>query len=458
MKLNKKSFLMVFLAVGFGVFQAVAENPPNIVVIMVDDMGYGGASCFDNQHFKTPEIDRLAAEGMKLTSFYSNGAVCSPTRAALMTGRYQQRSGCDDVVNADPDEPRHHSGLHDREWTFPEAMKSAGYATALIGKWHLGYTPEFNPVKHGFDEFKGFVSGNIDAHSHKDRMGTQDWWEGEELKEDSGYHTDLLNQYALDFIERNREKPFFLYVAHGTPHSPHQARGSLIQRGPNKGKRAPWSPEETYSKTPGAEDWLIRHFILPVDEGVGQIRAKLEELGIAGNTIFWFFSDNGGTVRNHTVSPLTRGHKAQFFEGGIRVPAMVWAPGRIKPGSVSDELILTFDLMPTSMAMAGIRAPEGHAFDGMDVGPALFENAALPPVKRFWSMWDIGALRDGAWKLVVGKTGDMLFNLDKDPRETKDLAPTHPERTREMRKTYDAMLKETLAESPYPHLIGVMPK
>ena len=162
----------------------VPTPPPNVIVIMVDDMGYGGVSCFDNRHFETPEIDRMAADGIKLTDFHSNGSLCSPTRAALMTGRYQQRSGCDEVVNADPAEPMHHVGLHDREWTFAEAMKSAGYATGILGKWHLGYKPEFNPLKHGFDEFNGFVSGNIDAHSHRDRMGVEDWWDGEVLKDD----------------------------------------------------------------------------------------------------------------------------------------------------------------------------------------------------------------------------------------------------------------------------------
>lgn len=449
-RVKRKTVHILSLAVVMGALSGHAASKPNVIVIMVDDMGYGGVSCFDNQHFKTPEIDRLRTEGMKLTDFYSNGSICSPTRAALLTGRYQQRAGCDDVVNADPEEVRHHMGLSAREWTFPEAMKSGGYTTGLFGKWHLGYTAEFHPMKHGFDEFNGFVSGNIDAHSHRDRMGTQDWWMGEELKDDAGYHTDLLNRYAVDFIERHKDEPFFLYLAHGAPHSPHQARASLIQRGPDKGKAAPWAPEETYSKTPGADDWVIRHFILPVDEGVGQIRAKLEELGIADNTIVWFFSDNGGTERNHTMSPLTRGHKAQFFEGGIRVPAVVWAPERIPAGSTSDEVILSFDVMPTSLALANIKTPVGLTFDGVDVGPVLFNNQSLPPITRFWSMWDIGAVRDGDWKLVVDDTRNMLFNMAKDPQETQNLALKYPERTEQMRGVYETMLKETLADSPYP--------
>jgi arylsulfatase A-like enzyme len=442
--------LLVVFLLGVSHMWAGPASRPNIIVIMADDMGYGGVSCFDNQNFKTPEIDRLAADGIKLTGFHSNGSLCSPTRAALMTGRYQQRSGCDEVVNADPAEPMHHVGLSHQEWTFPEAMKSAGYATAIYGKWHLGYKPEFNPLNHGFDEFNGFVSGNIDAHSHLDRMDTPDWWQGKELKDEPGYYTDLITKHALDFIDRRNAEPFFLYVAHGVPHSPHQARGSAITRGPEKGSVPSWAPVEIYSNNPGDEDWLIRHFIRPLDESVGQIRAKLEALGIAENTIVWFVSDNGGTKGNHTTSPLTKESKGSFFEGGIRVPGIVWAPGRIKAASISDELIMSFDIMPTSMALAGVKAPEGHQIDGMDVSAALFRNESLPSAKRLWSMKNRGALRDGSWKLVVNGADNLLFDLKKDPQETKDLASEYPERTEDMRKTYDAMLKETVADSPYP--------
>ena len=432
---------------------AQAEQKPNVIVIMVDDMGYGGVSCFDNKNFTTPEIDRLCKDGMKLNSFYSNGSVCSPTRAALMTGRYQQRSGCDAVVNADPEVAMHHIGIHDKEWTFAEAMKSAGYTTGIMGKWHLGYKPEHSPFKHGFDQFNGFISGNIDAHSHFDRMNVKDWWQGEELKDQPGYHTDIINDEAIKFIEKNKDEPFFLYVAHGSPHSPHQARASKIERGPNKGEIPSWAPDETYSNNKTADDWLIRHFILPVDEGVGLIRQKLDELEIADNTIIWFMSDNGGTKKNHTMSPLTRGSKSMFYEGGIRVPGIVWAPGRVKAGSESDEVILTFDIMPTSMEVSGITAPDKLKLDGRDVTPAIFENKELEPVTHFWSMKvagrDGGALRKGFWKLVVNKKNNEIFNLESDPQETTDLSLELPEKVKEMRAVYDRMLKETSADSPY---------
>ena len=427
---------------------------PNIIVIMVDDMGYGGLSCYDNKNFKTPEIDRLAAEGLKLNDFHSNGTVCSPTRAALMTGRYQQRTGCDGVVNADPSHPMHQRGLHDQEWTFPEAMKTAGYTTGIYGKWHLGYKSEFHPMNHGFDEFHGFISGNIDAQSHYDRMVTFDWWQDRELKDEEGHHSDLITKNALSFIERHKDKPFFLYLAHGSPHSPHQARGSKVQRGPDKGKVPSWAPSETYSETPGSDDWLIRHFTLPVDQGVGQIRQKLEELGIAKNTIVWFISDNGGTSGNHSKSDLTKGGKGAMYEGGHRVPGIVWAPGHIKAGSLSDELILGFDIMPTSMALASIKAPTNHKLDGMDVSAAIFKNSPLPETTRFWSMGNKGALRDGAWKIVTNGDKNSLFDLASDPQENNDLASKHPERVLNMRKIYDAKLAETLADCPYPAFVS----
>jgi len=423
-----------------------AEHPPNIILIMVDDMGYGGLSCYDNRYYETPEIDRLAEEGLLLTDYHSNGTVCTPTRAALMTGRYQHRTGCYRVCNADPEHEDHRRGLLTNEWTFAEALKEAGYTTAIYGKWHLGYDPKFNPVHHGFDEYRGFVSGNIDAHSHYDRMETFDWWRGDERKDDRGYHTDVLTEHTLDFIERNKERPFFVYLSHGAPHSPHQARGSEILRGPDKGKVPEWGiGEPEYTDIPGDKNWLFRHFILPVDEGVGRIRQRVEELGLAENTLIWFISDNGGTTRNWTTSPLTRGSKAKVYEGGHRVPGIVWAPGRIQ-ADTSDELIVGMDIMPTCMALADVQAPAGHHLDGIDVGPALFDGKPLPPRTVFWG-WggEKRALREGPWKLVRNE----LYNLDDDPRETTDLAEKYPEKAQEMAKKQRAMFEEALSDSPY---------
>jgi arylsulfatase A-like enzyme len=363
-----------------------------------------------------------------------------------MTGRYQHRSGCHVVANADPQHEDHRRGLQQSEWTFAEAMKEAGYTTAIYGKWHLGYDPKFNPANNGFDEFRGFVSGNIDAHSHYDRMETFDWRQNGELKDDRGYHTDVLTEHTLRFIERNKNRPFFVYVAHGAPHSPHQARGSKILRGPDKGSIPEWGADEPeYTDIPGDQNWLIRHFILPVDEGVGRIRQRIEELGLADNTIIWFISDNGGTAANMTTSPMTRGSKAKMYEGGHRVPGIVWAPGRIQPG-ISSELIVGMDIMPTCMALANVQVPAGHHLDGTDVGPALFDGKSLPVRAVFWGKGgEKRALREGPWKMVRNE----LYNLDDDPRETTDLADQYPEKLQELSKKFEAMYNDALKDSPH---------
>jgi len=407
-------------------------------------MGWGGLSCYDNQYFETPEIDRLASEGLRLTDFHSNGTVCSPTRAALMTGRYQYRSGCHVVINADRSHIDHNRGLPDQEWTLAEALKSAGYNTAIFGKWHLGYKPEFNPTRHGFDQFNGFISGNIDAHSHYDRVLVKDWWQNNKVEDEPGYHTDLITDHTLEFIRRNKDRPFFIYAAHGTPHSPHQARASLIQRGPQKGKIPAGETPTEYSNNPRDDNWLIKHFVLPVDEGVGRIRRELNELGLAENTILWFISDNGGTKGNYSTSPMTREGKASLYEGGHRVPGIVWAPGRVTPG-ICSELIVGMDLMPTSLSIAKVNQPKGVVLDGIDVGPALFDSKPLPVRPVIWGKGLVGALRVGHWKLVKNK----LYHLGDDPTETKDLAAQYPQRLRQMVKKRQAIFTDAIEDSPY---------
>ncbi|WP_158279901.1 sulfatase-like hydrolase/transferase [Coraliomargarita sinensis] len=420
-------------------------RPPNIILIMVDDMGLGGLSCYDNQYYKTPELDQLAAEGLLLTDYHSNGTVCSPTRAALMTGRYQYRMGCHYVINANPEHKDHRRGLPASEWTLAEALKESGYTTAIFGKWHLGYKEEFNPVRHGFDQFNGFVSGNIDAHSHYDRMITKDWWQNQKREDEPGYHTDLITQHTINFIRDHSDRPFFIYVSHGAPHSPHQARGSEILRGPDRGRVPPWGePGMVYSETPGDPDWLMKHFILPVDEGVGEIKAEIEHLGLEENTIIWFVSDNGGTNANGTLSSNARGRKGQTYEGGHRVPGIVWAPGRVRPGT-SPELIASFDIMPTSLAMADIMVPEHIEFDGIDVGPALSKSETLPERTLIWKRGQRIGLRQGPWKLV----DDELYNLESDPRETNDLASKYPDRLARMQREFQSVFESAVAESPY---------
>lgn len=216
---------LILISMTVGLFLSVAadagaqpqnEHPrPNFVIIMVDDMGYAGVSCFGNPYFKTPEIDRLAAEGMRLTDFHSSGTVCSPTRAGLLTGRYQQRAGIEAVIHPVREHPEHRKGLQKTEVTFAQLLQSADYATALIGKWHQGYvhnSEDYHPQNHGFDEFLGYHSGNIDFVSHVGDHNEHNWWHGRKETKEEGYVTDLINRYAIEFIERNKEKPFCLYI------------------------------------------------------------------------------------------------------------------------------------------------------------------------------------------------------------------------------------------------------
>ena len=316
MLLNRRNFLitascaafcLVFSSCSGGATHA-KQNKPNFIIIMADDLGYGDLSCYGATHVKTPQIDALAAGGMKFTDYHSNGAVCSPTRAALMTGRYQQRSGITGVVTA---KNHRHTGLDLDEITFAEVLKSAGYTTALFGKWHLGYAVEFNPRKQGFDTFTGFVSGNVDYHSHYDQEGYEDWWQGTNLRPEEGYSTYLIGQHAEGFLDKHRDKPFCLYLAHEAPHYPLQGPSDPPARTAGKGRSADirrQNPRDVY-----------RRMIEAMDKTVGDIVTKVKQLGLEENTFIFFCSDNGATGLGSNGA--LRGHKGQLWEGGHRVPA-----------------------------------------------------------------------------------------------------------------------------------------
>jgi arylsulfatase A len=430
---------------------------PNIVIMMVDDMGFAGPSIapYGNPHYKTPGMDRLAREGMLFTDFHSSGTVCSPTRAGLLTGRYQQRVGVEAVIHPHSNHPEHRKGLHKSEVTFAELFKEAGYVTGVVGKWHLGYAgenPEYHPQNHGFDYFKGYHSGNIDYINHWGDHMKHDWWHGRKETKEKGYTTHLINKYALEFIEQNKDKPFCLYVAHESPHAPVQGPNDPIQRGPGAKKRA----------TPHAE--AMKQMILEMDKGVAQVRSKLVELGLEKNTLFLFFSDNGDSPGTATGHPAHRGHKGSVYEGGTRVPAIAWWPGKIKPGTRTDALGISLDVMPTILSAAGIEKPKNRALDGIDLSPVIFEQKALPPRPLYWgSLSNNGArseaLRDGPWKLVVqhprAKPGTFanerveLFRLDKDISEKTNLAAEEPKRAAAMLKQLKAWYAETQETATY---------
>lgn len=437
-----RTTLALALLLGLSALRLVAA-PPNFVVIMADDMGYADLSCFGNDRYQTPHLDRLASEGLRFTDYHANGPVCSPTRAALLTGRYQQRSGVTEVVFADPAlGKRDDHGLQPSEITFARVLQGAGYRTGLMGKWHLGYAAKFNPRHHGFDEFKGYLSGNVDFHAHIDQAGIADWWHDLAPVTETGYSTHLITRHAVRFIEEHRARPFCLYVAHEAPHAPYQGPGDGPVRGP--GARPP---------AKGAEiQRAYREMVQEMDRGVGEIVATLKRLGLAENTLVFFCSDNGGT-REGNNGPW-HGAKGSVWEGGHRVPAIAWWPGRISPGTTS-QTALSMDVMPTLLALASVPVPAGLTLDGQSLDRLMLRGDPLPPRALFWGYNDRYAMREGPWKLVVGqpreaagkakgaaRAGPALFNLEQDLGEKSDLSAREPERVRRMEAALAAWRRE----------------
>lgn len=398
--------------------QSQARRPPNFVLIMADDLGYGDLGCYGSEFIKTPHLDALARRGLRFTDYHSNGAVCSPTRAALLTGRYQQRAGIEGVITAN----NHRDvGLDLSETTFAEVLRGVGYATGLCGKWHLGYAPEFNPTRQGFDEFVGFVSGNVDYLAHLDSQGIADWWRGDQLVPEDGYATRLVTRHGLDFIERHRDRPFCLYLPHGAPHNPYQGPGDPAVRTlgkPGTGKVDRPTPE------------IYAEMIGVLDEGVGQIVAKLEALGLSHDTLLVFCSDNGPTGPGSAGA--LRGKKGSLWEGGHRVPAIAHWPGRVAAGRETAATVLGMDWFPTMAALAGAPLPD-RPLDGVDVTPVL-EGTSPPARPVYWQAGGKLAMRDGDWKwLREGpRQAPQLSNLQDDLAEAVNLAERLPDRAKAM--------------------------
>lgn len=458
-RLHLAWMFVFFIGCTFWLASTGYTKPPNLIVIMVDDMGYQGVSCFGNPYFKTSQIDQLASEGMRLTDFHSSGTVCSPTRAGLLTGRYQQRAGIEAVIHPVATHPEHRKGLQLTETTFAEKLKAAGYVTGLIGKWHQGYTEnssDYHPQNHGFDEFIGYHSGNIDFVSHVGDHRKHDWWHGRQETREQGYTTHLINDHSIDFVRRhgNTDQPFCLYIAHESIHNPVQVPGDPVRRTESGWDRWKWqqvSKEERIAKYKG--------MTLPIDDGVGKLRQTLIDLGIEKETFVLFFSDNGPSADFPSGSPDLRGGKGSVYEGGHKVPAIAWWPGKIKPGTSSDEPLISIDVMPTLLAMAGI-STAGDQLDGVDFSPVVLDNESIPGRPMFWaSLSNNGsrseAMRDGDWKLVVNhpraKPGSFenetvqLYRLSEDPSEKTDLCNDFPDQTTRMLQQVKQWYAETQA-------------
>jgi len=409
-------------------------QPPNIILIMADDLGYGDLRCYGSERIHTPNIDFLAENGLRFTDFHANAPVCTPTRAALLTGRYQQRAGLEGVIYVRGETRK--TGMDTSEVTLAEVLKEAGYVTGIFGKWHLGYKTQYNPVHQGFDEFYGYVSGNVDFHSHYDNAGIYDWWHNEDSVYEEGYVTDLITDHTIDFIKAQRNTPFFAYVSHEAPHVPFQGRKDTAYRYPGR--------EFTYFGPVEDRSRAYREMIEVMDEGVGKILATLEKEGIAENTLIIFCSDNGAIPEYGDNSPL-KGHKTTLWEGGHRVPGMVYWKGTIKPG-ISTETMMSMDLFPTIASIVGVRRDTYPEWDGLDLSKVWLENASLVSRNLFWRYRGSGAVRQDQWKLLFIENDTMLFDLDKDLGEQNDISSDFPNKYDELLGEYNDWEMEVVAE------------
>jgi arylsulfatase A-like enzyme len=422
--------------------QSSPERRPNFIFILIDDLGFKDLGFMGSRYYETPNIDKLAGEGIVFTNAYSNAPNCAPTRACLMSGQYTPRHGIYTVGTSERGQSKlrmliptpNKTDLDSKIVTIPEALKPAGYTSACIGKWHLGTKAPYRPVDRGFD-----VAYERKRRSHFSKEGE--------------YLTDKLTDEAIKFVEANKSRPFFLYLSHHAVHTPIQAKKQLIQKYKKK-KPADAQNNPTYAA-----------MIESVDQNVGRLMAKLDELGLRDNTVVFFFSDNGGYANATSMEPL-RGSKGMLYEGGIRVPMIVRWPGVTRPGGVCDMPVIGIDFYPTMLEMAGAPQPPGQVLDGLSIVPLLRGEKTLNRKAIFWhfpaylepyndKQWPwrttpAGAVRQGDFKLIeFFEDGKIeLYNLKSDLGEKNNLADMMPDKARELLQTLIEWRKSVDAPVP----------
>ncbi|MDF7825967.1 sulfatase [Pontiellaceae bacterium B12227] len=441
-----KKIKTLLIAALFSATLSFASDKPNFVIIFTDDQGYADLSCFGGKHVFTPNIDQMAEEGARLTSFYVAAPLCTPSRAALMTGCYPARIDMDvpssitvKEINEKPfpvclaGDGR---GLNPKELTIAEVAQSAGYKTGMFGKWHLGDQPQFLPTRQGFEEFFGLPYSH-DIHPKHPRnkifkFPSLPLLEGEtviEMDPDANYLTRRITERAVDFIQRNKDENFFLYVAHPLPHGPLAA--------------SPEIKKEYASKMPKSVKKNMRLFssaIYELDWSVGEILKALKEQGIDENTIVLFTSDNGPA--KGSAKPLS-GKKGKTLEGGQRVPTVIRWPKKIPAGSENDKVLTAMDVLPTFAKLAGAKLPEGLVIDGKDMLPTLVDGAESPHEYFFYAHWGVlEGVRWKSWKLRVIDGKEALYNLDEDVGEKKNVAADHPEIVQQLKAVMQDWEKE----------------
>ncbi|HEX6124422.1 MAG TPA: sulfatase-like hydrolase/transferase [Pyrinomonadaceae bacterium] len=419
--------------------RALSAARPNLLFILADDLGWADLSCYGRPDYRTPNLDRLAAQGMRLTNAYSAAPVCTPTRVGFHTGRYPAR------LPVGLEEPIHErSSLGERikttgiplsHPTISSYIKAAGYETALVGKWHLGYLPYFSPLKFGFHEFFGIMSGAVDHFTHRDMMNNLDLFEDEVQIERVGYLTDLLTDRAISYLKRPRSKPFYLSLHYTAPHWPWEgpkdiAVSKAMKYGP-AGFRA------------GGSLKIYAEMMKSLDAGVGRVLEQLRRSGLERNTLVIFTSDNGG--ERFSYNWPFRGEKMDLYEGGVRVPAIVRWPGITRPGTVSDQPVITMDWTATMVAAAGSGPDRTHPFDGEDITATLSLKRPVFDRSFFWRTARQGAMRSGNWKYIREGKNEFLYDLSVDEHEQADFKDTEKatlEGLREGFKRWESQMQE----------------
>ena len=437
---------------------------PNFLFILADDLGWADLQSYGSTFHETPHLDRLAREGMRFSTFYAAGSVCSPTRSSILTGKYPPRTGITDWIPGQKVTGRKLVQLHPRrqlaldEFTIAEGLKPAGYQTLYVGKWHLG-GKGFLPTDQGFESFEGYEEeGGADARDPAVRLKRR-------LASTGQFTTS-----ALRFLEqRDRKRPFLIFLSYHDVHTPIQPMPGLVEPYEQKAKalpgETPTSPEHEGQTRLRQDNPPYASMVAAVDQSVGQLRRKLDQLGLTTNTIVIFTSDNGGLSTQKKVGPTSnaplRAGKGWLYEGGIRVPLIVCLPGQTRPGTISDVPLISCDFFPTLLELAGLPAQPRQHLDGVSFAQLLRGGAAPASRAFFWhyphyhgSTWTPGAaIRDGDWKLIefYDYGSAELFNLKADPYETNDLAAAQPERKRELLDSLHQWQRSVNAEMPSPN-------
>jgi len=423
---------------------ATRARKPNFIILLSDDLGYGDVGCFGAE-VPTPHIDSIAAKGVRFTDGYVSNPVCSPSRAGIMTGRYQQRFGHefnpDTHQRTEPGynrDVKENLGLPLREITMAQLLKKAGYATGAVGKWHLGSNKPFHPLSRGFDEYFGFLGGATSylteetpqpvvakgLRSPAFKPGRKLPWpaimRGHDTLDENEYLTDAFGREAVSFIERHKQEPFFLYLAFNAIHEPFQATARYVDRVANIANE---------------RQRVLAAMTVALDDNIGKVMSKLREHGLENDTVVVFLSDNGSPTWTGAGSngPLSGG-KSTMFEGGIRIPFCLQWPGHVPGGQLNRQMVMSFDLLSTFVGLGGAELPKDRTYDGVNLIPYLNGKSDKQPHEMlFWRAGRNSAARKGNWKLLqLGENRTHLYDLSTDIAETKDLAAAHPEVVKEM--------------------------